>query len=63
LVEFGFCELRFDVAELPPQAVVRIWTGLVRLAFANPVSTQEEVRATLISMVKDARSKLAAEAL
>jgi putative heme iron utilization protein len=31
------------------------------LAFATPVSTPEEVRATLISMVKDARSKLAAE--
>ena len=31
----------------------------VRLAFANPVSTPEEVRAALISMVKDARSKLA----
>jgi heme iron utilization protein len=35
----------------------------LRLAFANPVSTPEEVRATLISMVKDARSKLAPEAL
>lgn len=35
----------------------------IRLAFANPVSTPEEVRATLISMVRDARSKLAAEAL
>ena len=30
----------------------------VRLAFARPVSTAEEVRAALISMVKDARSKL-----
>ena len=30
----------------------------VRLAFANPVSTPEEVRAALISMVQDARSKL-----
>ena len=30
----------------------------VRLAFAAPVSTPEEVRAALISMVKDARSKL-----
>ena len=30
----------------------------VRLAFAKPVSTPEEVRAALISMVKDARSKL-----
>ena len=30
----------------------------VRLAFARPVSTPEEVRAALISMVKDARSKL-----
>ncbi len=31
----------------------------LRLAFAKPISTPEEVRATLISMVKDARSKLA----
>jgi hypothetical protein len=31
----------------------------VRLAFGKPVSTPEEVRAALISMVKDARSKLA----
>jgi putative heme iron utilization protein len=30
----------------------------VRLAFGTPVSTPEEVRAALISMVKDARSKL-----
>src|SRR5688572_12619676 len=30
----------------------------VRLAFGKPVSTPEEVRAALISMVKDARSKL-----
>jgi putative heme iron utilization protein len=30
----------------------------VRLAFAKPVSTPEEARAALISMVKDARSKL-----
>ena len=30
----------------------------LRLAFAKPVSTPEEVRATLISMVKDVRSKL-----
>jgi len=30
----------------------------VRLAFARPVSTPEEVRATLISMVKDAKSTL-----
>ena len=30
----------------------------LRLAFARPVSTPEEVRAALISMVKDARSKL-----
>jgi putative heme iron utilization protein len=30
----------------------------VRLAFGTPVSTPDEVRAALISMVKDARSKL-----
>src|SRR4029453_5811880 len=30
----------------------------VRLAFGQPVSTPEEVRAALIAMVKDARSKL-----
>jgi putative heme iron utilization protein len=30
----------------------------VRVAFANPVSTPEEVRAALIAMVKDARSRL-----
>ena len=30
----------------------------VRLAFGKPVSTPEEVRAALISMVKEARSKL-----
>ena len=30
----------------------------VRLAFARPVSTAEEVRAALISMLKDARSKV-----
>ena len=30
----------------------------VRLASAKPVSTPEEVRAALISMVTDARSKL-----
>jgi putative heme iron utilization protein len=30
----------------------------IRLAFGKPVSTPEEVRAALISMVKDARSKL-----
>jgi putative heme iron utilization protein len=30
----------------------------VRLAFAKPVSTPEEVRAALISMVKDAKSRL-----
>jgi putative heme iron utilization protein len=31
----------------------------VRLAFAEPVSTPEEARAALISMLKDARSTLA----
>ena len=30
----------------------------VRLAFGEPVSTPEEVRAALIAMVKDARSRL-----
>jgi heme oxygenase (biliverdin-IX-beta and delta-forming) len=30
----------------------------VRLAFARPVGTREEVRAALISMLKEARSKL-----
>jgi putative heme iron utilization protein len=30
----------------------------VRVAFAKPVSTPEEVRAALVAMVKDARSKL-----
>ena len=30
----------------------------VRVAFATPVSTPEEVRAALIAMVKDARSRL-----
>jgi putative heme iron utilization protein len=30
----------------------------VRLAFPKPVSTPEEVRGALISMVKEARSKL-----
>jgi heme iron utilization protein len=34
----------------------------VRVAFGNPVTTPEEVRASLISVVKDARSKLAEEA-
>jgi putative heme iron utilization protein len=31
----------------------------VRIAFAAPVSTPEAVRAALVAMVKDARSKLA----
>ena len=35
----------------------------VRLAFGKPVSTPEQVRTALISMVKDARSKLAEGAL
>lgn len=30
----------------------------VRLAFATPVSTPEDARAALISVLKDARSKL-----
>jgi hypothetical protein len=30
----------------------------VRLAFARPVSSPEDVRAAMISMVKDARSRL-----
>ena len=30
----------------------------VRVAFAKPVSTPDEVRAALVAMVKDARSRL-----
>jgi putative heme iron utilization protein len=30
----------------------------IRLAFARPVSTSEEVRAAMMALVKDARSKL-----
>jgi putative heme iron utilization protein len=43
----------FDMSAMTPQG-----PRPVRLAFAKPVSTPEEVRAALISMVKDARSKL-----
>jgi heme iron utilization protein len=43
----------FEMSAMTPQGPPR-----VRLAFAKPVSTPEEVRAALISMVKDARSKL-----
>ncbi len=35
----------------------------LRLAFGNPLRTPEEVRATLISLVNDAKSKLAEGAL
>ena len=43
----------FDMSAMTPQG-----PRPVRLAFARPVSTPEEVRAALISMVKDAKSKL-----
>ena len=43
----------FDMSAMTPQG-----PRPVRLAFAKPVSTPEEVRAALISMVKAARSKL-----
>jgi hypothetical protein len=43
----------FDMSAMTPQG-----PRPVRLAFANPVSTPEDVRAALISMVKDAKSKL-----
>jgi heme oxygenase (biliverdin-IX-beta and delta-forming) len=43
----------FDMSAMTPQG-----PRAVRLAFAKPVSTPEEVRAALISMVKDAKSKL-----
>jgi heme oxygenase (biliverdin-IX-beta and delta-forming) len=43
----------FDLSAMTPQG-----PRPVRLAFAKPVTTPEEVRAALISMVKDARSKL-----
>src|SRR3990170_1683747 len=43
----------FDMSVMTPQG-----PRPVRVAFGTPVSTPEEVRAALISMVKDARSKL-----
>jgi putative heme iron utilization protein len=43
----------FEMSAITPQG-----PRPVRLAFATPVSTAEEVRAALISMVKDARSQL-----
>ena len=43
----------FDMSAMTPKG-----PRPVRLAFGKPVSTPEEVRAALISMVKDARSKL-----
>jgi putative heme iron utilization protein len=43
----------FDISAMTPKG-----PRPVRLAFDKPVSTPEEVRAALISMVKDARSKL-----
>ena len=43
----------FDMSAMTPQG-----PRAIRLAFAKPVSTPEEVRAALISMVKDAKSKL-----
>jgi heme oxygenase (biliverdin-IX-beta and delta-forming) len=42
----------FDMSAMTPQG-----PRSVRLAFAKPVSTPEEVRASLISMVKDAKFK------
>ena len=48
----------FDMSVMTP-----IGPRPVRLAFGKPVSTPEEVRAALISMVKDAKSKLADGAL
>ena len=43
----------FDMSAMTPKG-----PRPVRLAFGKPVSTPEEVRAALISMVKDAKSKL-----
>jgi putative heme iron utilization protein len=43
----------FDISAMTPQG-----PRPVRLAFAKPVSTPEEVRAALILMAKDAKSKL-----
>ena len=43
----------FEMSAITPQG-----PRPVRLAFAKPVSTADEVRAALISMVKDARSQL-----
>jgi heme iron utilization protein len=49
----GVDKYGFEMSAMTPQG-----PRPVRLAFAKPVSTPEEVRATLISMVKDARAKL-----
>ena len=43
----------FDMSAMTPKG-----PRPVRLAFRKPVSTPEEVRAALISLVKDARAKL-----
>lgn len=43
----------FDISAMTPKG-----PRPVRLAFGKPVTTPEEVRAALVSMVKDARSKL-----
>ena len=43
----------FDMSAMTPEG-----PRPIRLAFAKPVSTPEKVRAALISMVKDAKSKL-----
>jgi putative heme iron utilization protein len=43
----------FDMSAVTPKG-----SRPVRLAFGKTVSTPEEVRAALISMVKNARSKL-----
>jgi putative heme iron utilization protein len=46
----------FDMSAMTPKG-----PRPVRLAFGKPIHTPEEARVALISMVKDARSKLAAE--
>jgi heme iron utilization protein len=50
----GIDRYGFDMSEMTPQGPLP-----VRLAFERPISTPEEARAALISMVKAARSKLA----
>ena len=43
----------FEMSAVTPQG-----PRPVRLAFAEPVSTPEEVRAALVAMLKDARTRL-----